>query len=583
MATGSLLDAFEITVDGTALSSYDQVLSINIRSGLDTSAHARIEADADDLDSMAYGVGNELKIEAAPAGASALVPVFQGTILAIACELSMGRAQFVIDAYDDSYKLGRETKVATHLSTTLTDVISTIARSAGLTADLSGLPTTTFESLQQIGTPYQFLDRLVRAAGCVWRVEGTKLIVRKRNDEPTSIKLVAGIDLMSFRVRYSASEDTSEVSVRGWDTVAQRSVVGVSATPTTEATASIVTDSKAKVNQNKAVAWTRTPVDQSDATAMATALRQRMDDSRITGRGQTPLVSSMVPGSIVEIDGMGDIFNGNYRVAEVEHSFQPGHAFITRFAVGAPEPTSLVDLLGNGARPSSDHFLGGVTVGIVTNIEDPEAKKRVKLKLPYLADDEDTGWARVMQFGAGAGRGWWVHPEIGDEVIVAFENGDPRLPVVMGGVWSSSNAWPDLATINGNNLTSRSYTSAKGHTLNFDDGDAPAIELTHASTKAHVRFDKDDGIMIEAPDQDLMIKNAKGSIKIARNGDITIKGQNITLDAVQNVTITSKADVSAEGLNVKLTAKASLEAKGAMAKLEGSGMAEVKGALVKIN
>lgn len=583
MPAGSLLDSFEIKVDGTALRSYDQVLSINIRSGLDTSAHARIEVDADDLDSMAYGVGNELKIEAAPAGASALVPVFQGTILAIACELSLGRAQFVIDAYDDSYKLGRESKVATHLDKSVGDVIRAIAGDAGLTADLSGLPTTTFESLQQIGTPYQFLDRLVRAAGCVWRVEGTKLIVRKRNDEPTSIKLVAGEDLMSFRVRYSASEDTSEVSVRGWDTVAQRSVVGVSAAPTTETTASIVTDSRAKVNQNKAVAWTRTPVDQSDATAMATALRQRMDDSRITGRGQTPLVPSMIPGSIVEIDGMGGIFNGNYRIAEVEHSFQPGHAFITRFAIGAPEPTSLVDLLGNGARPSSDHFLGGVTVGIVTNIDDPEAKKRVKLKLPYLADDEDTGWARVMQFGAGERRGWWVHPEVGDEVIVAFENGDPRLPVVMGGVWSSANAWPDLATIDGNNLTSRAYTSAKGHTLHFDDGDAPAIELTHASTEAHVRLDNDDGIIIEAPDQDLLIKNAKGSIMIAKNGDITIKGANVTLEAQQKVTIKGGTDVAAEGTNVKLTAQASLEAKGAMVKVEGSGITEVKGSMVKIN
>jgi len=579
----ALLDSFEIMIDGAALDSYNDVLSINVRSGLDTSAHARIEVDADDLDSMVYGVGKQLIVKAAPAGSSALVQVFDGTILGIACELSMGRAQFVIDAYDDSYKLGRETKIATHLSKTLSDVVSTIAGDASLTADVSGLPSTQFESLQQTGTPYQFLDRLVRAAGCMWRVEGTTLIVRKRNDEPTSIRLQAGTDLMSFRVRFSASEATSDVSVRGWDSDRQSTVVGAATAPTTAVTASIVDQRMGRVDPKQAVAWTRTPVDQNDAVAMATALRQRMDDSRITGRGQTPLVPSMVPGSTVEIDGMGAIFNGEYRVAEVEHTFQPGHAFVTRFAVGAPEPTSLVDLLGNGARPSSDHFLGGVTVGVVTNLEDPEARMRVKLKLPYLSDDEDTGWARVMQFGAGNKRGWWMHPEVDDEVIVAFENGDPRLPVVIGGVWSSGNTRPTLAALDGNRLTTRSYTSAKGHTLNFDDGDAPAIELAHAKTEAHVRLDDDKSILIEAPGGDLVIKNKNGSITIKADGKIALEGTEITLDAKQKVTIKGGTDVSAEGLNVKLTAKVGLEAKGTTAKLEGSGMAEVKGGMVKIN
>jgi uncharacterized protein involved in type VI secretion and phage assembly len=333
-----------------------------------------------------------------------------------------------------------------------------------------------------------------------------------------------------------------------------------------------------------AIAWTRAPVDQDDATAMATALHQWMNDSRVIGRGQTLCAPSIAPGSVVEIDGMGALFNGKYRVAEVEHSLQPGRAFITRFTVGAPEPTSLVDLLGEGARSSSGQFLGGVTVGIVTNLEDPEGKKRVKLKLPYLADNEDTGWARVVQFGAGNRRGWWVHPDVGDEVIVAFENGDPRLPIVLGGVWSTANAWPDLAVVDGGALNARSFTSAKGHVLHFDDSDTPLIEIKHASTDARIVLHADNGILIEAPDQDIEIKNGKGSLKIAANGDITIKGTNVTIEAQQKVTIKAGADAALEGLSVKVTAQTSLEAKATgSAKLDGGGMTEIKGGMVKIN
>ena len=579
-----LLESFEIELDGQALRSYDRIVGVNVRRGTDTSAHARIEVDADDPDSTVFAVGKKLAVKIGPASGGALTSVFEGTILGIGCELSMGRTQFVVDAYDNSYKLGRQTKVVTHLKMTASDIVRTMANDAGMTPDIQGLPSTKFESLQQVGTPHQFLNRLVLAGGCVWRVEGNALVVRPRNDGQDVVKLTAGEDLMAFRVRYSASEDTEALTVRGWNVATQDAVVGTAQEPTVDATASVVGTGSGTVALGSAIAWTRTPVDQHDAESMATALHQWMNDSRVIGRGQTSCAPSIGPGSVIEIDGMGALFNGKYRVAEVEHSLQPGRAFVTRFTVGAPEPTSLVDLLGDGSHPSSTHFLGGVTVGIVTNLKDPENMKRVKLKLPYLTDNEDAGWARIVQFGAGKARGWWVHPEINDEVIVAFENGDPRLPIVIGGVWSEKNAWPGLAKVDDGKLTARSFTSAKGHVLNFDDGDTPLIEVRHASTKAQVVLHKDNGILIEAPDHDLVIKNGKGSITITKNGDITIKGQNVTIDAQQKTTIKAQADATLEGLNVKFTAKLGLEAKAsATAKLDGGGMTEIKGGMVKIN
>jgi hypothetical protein len=69
------------------------------------------------------------------------------------------------------------------------------------------------------------------------------------------------------------------------------------------------------------------------------------------------------------------------------------------------------------------------------------------------------------------------------------------------------------------------------------------------------------------------------------SGNITIKGQKITLDGAQGVEIKSSGgDVKASGLNVTMAAQANFKASGnAGANLESSAMAVVKGSMVKIN
>ena len=586
-ASAVLGEKIEISIDGSPLVNIDDVVLISVRRGFDAASHTHIEFDTTyDTSAIAgkFVVGKTLAVKVGAFGSNALLPVFSGTILGVGCELDMDRTQMLVDAYDKSYVLGRQTKIKTHLEMNYADIVSSIASEVGLTATVSGLPTTRFESVQQFGTPHQFLDRITRASGCEWFVDDAKLVVRKRTTQGATVALMGGESLMSFSARYSASEEAKSLTVRGWDPVQQKAVVGTAAAPTPTVTAPIVTNNRKKVKLNPATAWTRAPVDQTDATAIATALHQWMDDTSITGRGQTYLNPAIVPGVMVDIDGMGPTWNGKYRVADVEHVFRRSTPFVTRFTVGGSEPTSLVDLLGPPALPSSHRFLGGVTIGVVTNLEDPKNQRRVKLRLPYLAEDEETGWARVVQLGAGNKRGLWIHPEVNDEVIVAFEQGDARLPVVIGGVWSSKNVSPDTATVKSGKLEGRSLTSNKGHLLHFEDGDKPFVEIMHASTKAHVRFDNDAGIVIEAPDQDLEFKNSKASIKIAKNGDITIKGNKITLDATTDIIFKSKDLKSDTKVHTTVTAGGEVKISGRLGgTLDGGLTTKIKGAMVNIN
>ncbi|MAE94076.1 MAG: hypothetical protein CL910_05395 [Deltaproteobacteria bacterium] len=78
-----------------------------------------------------------------------------------------------------------------------------------------------------------------------------------------------------------------------------------------------------------------------------------------------------------------------------------------------------------------------VLAGIVVEPGDRNAKSsyKVKVKFPWLPrdDQEELGsvWAHVVRT-AGSGRGSYTLPEVGDEVAVAFLQGDPRQPVVLG-------------------------------------------------------------------------------------------------------------------------------------------------------
>ena len=82
------------------------------------------------------------------------------------------------------------------------------------------------------------------------------------------------------------------------------------------------------------------------------------------------------------------------------------------------EEALLAALAGPASHPSGRVY--GVTVGVVTNNQDPDGLGRVKVRFPWLSDDDESFWARVVTPMAGNGRGLYLLPEVDDEVLVAF-------------------------------------------------------------------------------------------------------------------------------------------------------------------
>jgi uncharacterized protein involved in type VI secretion and phage assembly len=125
--------------------------------------------------------------------------------------------------------------------------------------------------------------------------------------------------------------------------------------------------------------------------------------------------------------------------------------------------TPVLPASGHGGR------LYGVYAAIVTDVDDPEGMGRVRLRLPWTTDQDGDlyeTWARVATLMAGNDRGTWFIPEPDDEVLVAFEAGDPRRPYVVGALWNGQDAPPETMQ-SGNPI--RSITSRSGIVITFDD------------------------------------------------------------------------------------------------------------------
>jgi phage baseplate assembly protein V len=202
--------------------------------------------------------------------------------------------------------------------------------------------------------------------------------------------------------------------------------------------------------------------------------------------------------------------------------------------------------------PGADARFFGVTIGVVTNNKDPDGLGRVKTSLPWMADQVETDWARVVTPMAGPGRGIYFLPEVNDEVLVAFEHGNPDTPYVLGGLWNGKDKPPESNSDGKNNL--RAIRSRSGNVIRLTDTDGDAkIEIVDSSGK--------NSIVIRAKDN---------SITITAAGDVTVQSNN------------GKLKLSGNGVEITSTSTVKIEAS-QNADLKASGQLNIKGSVVNIN
>jgi phage baseplate assembly protein V len=195
----------------------------------------------------------------------------------------------------------------------------------------------------------------------------------------------------------------------------------------------------------------------------------------------------------------------------------------------------------------------GVTVGVVTNNQDPAKLGRVKVHFPWLSAEDESAWARMLTPMAGKDHGVFFLPEVNDEVLVAFEHGQVDFPYVLGALWNGQDIPPETNADGKNDK--RVLKSRSGHLIRLDDNaDQAKIEIIDKTGKNSVVFDASaNTITIKA--QGGITLTSDGDITLKAKGQVVIKGQSLSVESTaQNVTVTAQAtmDVKANGtLNIK--------------------------------
>jgi uncharacterized protein involved in type VI secretion and phage assembly len=168
----------------------------------------------------------------------------------------------------------------------------------------------------------------------------------------------------------------------------------------------------------------------------------------------------------------------------------------------------------------------GVFPALVTDVKDPAGQGRVKVTLPWAADGGDDryeAWARVAIIGAGASRGGWWIPDKDDEVLLAFENGNPRRPYVVGGLWNGSDAPPQAMDGDGkNDLKVFCSRNAVKITLDDTQGEEKLILETPGGQKITL---KDGAATVE------IVDSSGNSVKLEASGITVTAASKLKIDA----------------------------------------------------
>ncbi|OJH34513.1 phage baseplate assembly protein V [Cystobacter ferrugineus] len=156
--------------------------------------------------------------------------------------------------------------------------------------------------------------------------------------------------------------------------------------------------------------------------------------------------------------------------------------------------------------------------GVVTQVEDPLGIGRIRARVPaVLGEETESGWALPCAPFAGADRGFFFLPEVGDTVWIEFAAGDPSRPIWTGAFWGA----PQSAG-GRDDLASKTGSEAPTH-----EGEAAAPGRSVLRTRAgHRLFFEDDGEIVV-----LANGNDKTEIRLTKEGEVVIKASKIKLGA----------------------------------------------------
>lgn len=300
--------------------------------------------------------------------------------------------------------------------------------------------------------------------------------------------------------------------------------------------------------------------------------RAGMDEIEII-RGESYNSELKIGGVIKVSDDISGEEYGEFRITKLSHRIAQGGNYINMFT-GVPKELQSPPLTASTRAPFCETQLAEVK-----EIKDDKSLGRVKVEFIWQrGTGEMSPLLRVASPYTGKDKGFYIIPEIGDRVLVAFEGNNPEKPYVLTGMYDGD-AKPEMYDPKNN---TKGFKTREKNELKFDD--------------------KGKGIVLDAPTyidlnagKKISLKTGGGSDSSITldtgNGTLELKAKKIIITATESVEVTGTQKIDVGTMNYKLNADVGIEIKGltvlvngnAKVDVKAAGPVSVKGAVVNLN
>ena len=424
--------------------------------------------------------------------------LFDGQVTAIEYVYGADNEQTLrVRGYDLLHQLRKRQTVRAHVQVSVTDLAREMLSEIGVGVVASASPPSWPHLIQHRQSDFDFLSSLAERCGLYMTMREGELHLITLEGTGDSVSLRLGENLIEARVEVNGDQAADEVSTTGWDVakVERHSGSAGSAQSGRDVLQEVSPDSVGASAKRELVDEAAPSDDHAEALAQAEIdLRTARE---VTFYGVAEGDASLMPGMPVDVTGLADEINGTYVLTSVTHTLDARSGFVSELGTAPPSPAP---------RPHASV----ATLGVVTRVDDPDDKGRVRVSLPTFGDVE-TDWLGVLCPAAGPGKGLVALPDVDDKVLVLSLDGDPGRGFVIGGLYGTTEL-PDTG-VEGGAIKRYTFVTPGGQMVRLDDDKnllrletstgnfvelAPGLLRLHATTN----------LTIEAPGRNLILRGA---------------------------------------------------------------------------
>lgn len=514
------------------------------------------------------------------------IPVLIAEVTSMELEYDHDGSKTVIRGFDLSNRLLRGRKTRTFYDSMASEIVEIILAENGIELNEIDPTDDIYDYKVQAGTTdWDFIQSLAMDNGYrAYMQTGifhfAPMLPPIEGDIPGTLEIslpnqiVIGEGVTRIRAVVRSIEQVEDVTVMGWSPVEFAPVVGVSPAEAIGTEILVQPEELSSIEgANSYMNFFWATDDEDAAETKAAALGNQLAESYTEIEGETAGSPILMPGTPVNLSGAGEPFDGGYTLTATKHVFDQHSGYTTQFSCSGWQDQTMLGLTKGpqiGAMPEQMR-MPGVCSATVINCRDPEDQGRVQVMFEWMGPEAISDFIRVVQIGASEGFGFLWIPEEGDEVLVAFEHGDPSKPIVIGSLYNVvMEALPGPETVDEATglISERRISSRFQHNITFYDSEETSGIIIATG-------DEVQGVFLNMEEQELSIYNLDGMV--------TIEGVDIIINADGDLTLSSEGELSISGASVNIEGEGDVTISGGSIEIAGEGDLSIDAPIVLIN